>query len=349
MKRTLAALSWLLLAAPALAGGYFNAPLSNSTYFIVVHPPGYSGAGGTLTVKLCAETDFIRSPLNEALQIWRAAQVTAANCKDCKIIEETSSGTGTPPSMSSVLLHELGHCIFGLGHNNWFNPQASANSSFSATFAATSINPGSDTVRGTRDDSPTPLPGSRLIHWFRTADNDPFQLSAPPVDISNFSRQIAQLPSGHNWPESANRAVADLRGHPETQSVMYSHLDRAQFYRGLAADELNTINFARSGIDEQAGTADDYTIDLQLTSCLEAQVMVRFVSLGPNFSNTFGICRADIVSLQPGLPFEVHQTLVPFAPNPVIYLDVNADWVWDHVHASDFETGTTSDWSASFP
>ena len=44
---------------------------------------------------------------------------------------------------------------------------------------------------------------------------------------------------------------------------MYGGTARNHFYRGLSADDVNIAQMSRTGVDLDAGTADDYTVDLQ--------------------------------------------------------------------------------------
>jgi hypothetical protein len=91
--------------------------------FAIVHPPGYTGAGGELEVRVCVDmTDtanhVLVGPLQDALAIWNGLQPTTGNCglgNNCFTWEDATAPAGTFDAMSAIL-HELGHCAFGLGH-----------------------------------------------------------------------------------------------------------------------------------------------------------------------------------------------------------------------------------------
>jgi hypothetical protein len=90
--------------------------------FAIVHPPGYTGAGGELEVRVCVDlTDpanqILVGPLQDALAIWHGFQPITGNCgsgNDCRLNEEP--GTVGELDVMSTILHELGHCAYGLGH-----------------------------------------------------------------------------------------------------------------------------------------------------------------------------------------------------------------------------------------
>src|SRR6185436_16298500 len=99
------------------------------------------------------------------------------------------------------------------------------------------------------------------LHWFRKSNDDPFTI-ASTVDQTTYSRNVLDLPFGHNFTANADRTVATLLGHPNTEAVM----QRGAFYdenqRSLTADDVATLRLGMSGLDMTAGTADDYTISL---------------------------------------------------------------------------------------
>ena len=120
------------------------------------------------------------------------------------------------------------------------------------------LNPGPDGVIGSSDD----VRGDDVnLHWFRMSNNNPFTI-APTVDSSTYTRNIANLPSGHTFPANADFSVSSLLGVPNTEAVMQQRtfLDEAQ--RTLAHDDVATFQYAMAGLDETAGTADDYTVTL---------------------------------------------------------------------------------------
>ena len=345
--RNAASLLLAILVATGAGAGSFH--LSDTTFypsFIVVHPAPYDGTtGGPLEVKVCippGEAEVTRPALEAAIAIWNGLTPTTENCLGCRTIEQGPAGTGEPFSMATVLLHELGHCGAGLGHINW-EDAAGHDTSFTATQDATAFDAGPDMICGSRDDRPTPLPGSRVLHWFRTADNDPFAHSLP-VDSTTFSRRILDLPGGHSWPASGNFGVALLLGHVNTQAVMYSHIDEGTTYSALAADDVNTVRFGMAGMDEMAGTSDDYTVTFLMSDCASADIEVTYTDL--DGGTGLGACLADLEPL-PTDGLEIHHVLTPFHTDPRAVIEINRTKRFDVVFANGFETGDVSAWSSS--
>jgi hypothetical protein len=123
-----------LVTSAAQAGTYFpmefyarRAP--EVPPFAIVHPPGYTGAGGTLEVRVCIDpsppqnpgdpdNSLLAGPLEWALGVWDRLEPMVNNCggrNNCSVWEDSSFPEGKP-HLASVLLHELGHCAMGLGH-----------------------------------------------------------------------------------------------------------------------------------------------------------------------------------------------------------------------------------------
>ncbi len=339
MKRISALLILVLAASAAAAFGGVFLKSDKSTYdpFIIVHPPGYTGAGGELTVKICTTSgsEMVISSLRQAIEIWNSLIPTMDNCQgECRLWEEPLSAGFL--SMSSVLLHELGHCAFGLGHINL------GSTSFTNSRDSVSIDPGVDGVRGSHDDIPSPLPGTRVIHWFRTADNDPFVIDATVIDGSTYTRRIIDLPPGHTWQASGNRGVGDLQGLNATQSIMYDSISGEQFYRGLVADDVNTVKYGMSGLDFQPGTADDYTVRVVFQAdCSTADIEVE--------AGTYPDITASCISTI--APIETIHYRVTY--DPLIFdrlvIQVNSLESWADVFYEGFESGDVSWWSSATP
>ncbi|NJL27057.1 MAG: hypothetical protein HC897_03820 [Thermoanaerobaculia bacterium] len=87
--------------------------------FVIIHPVGYSGAGGVLEVRVCVNPndEQLIGPVLWAINKWNRLEPTLANCQGCVLWEEPAPPTGALDAQS-VLLHELGHCAMGLGHIN---------------------------------------------------------------------------------------------------------------------------------------------------------------------------------------------------------------------------------------
>jgi hypothetical protein len=286
--------------------------------FRVVHPVGYTGGSGVLTIEIC--TTQAAQPLipylDAAIATWNALSASTGNCSGpCRVVDETNP---MPPGIfqgdiTSGILHELGHCAMGLGHNNYRTTSYSNSKRYPETGDVT-FQPGNDGIRGSFDDVVLPSPGARILHWFRLNDNNPVVVDGTPIDINTFTRALSSLPVGHNWPANANLYVAGSLGAPNTQSIMVSKLGIGAVYSGPTADDVSTIKFAMAGLNETIGGGDDYTLQLvRIANCTGAEVEVDF-------------------SHQPG--------------DPQNFVGV---WNFLLLLQGDFETGDTSQWSSTTP
>jgi cysteine-rich repeat protein len=81
--------------------------------------------------------------------------------------------------------------------------------------------------------------------------------------------------------------VAAAKGHPDTETVMQQGSSSDEAQRTLGHDDIATLRYAMSGLDEQAGTADDYTLSLtyagRTTAC---DVVIDF----DDTATSFGVC-----------------------------------------------------------
>lgn len=362
--RPLCLFTALLLASagPSRSGTFIKSNQCPNRPFIIVHPAGYDGTGGLITLRICSSPgspDFFVDALEEATGMWNRFQTSSPNCDGCRTIEEANA-PGEPLSLASVLFHELGHCAFALGHPN--QPGTSFTISRRDCPAPPDkppvvvFNPGDDGIPGSNDDIVFPLPGTRILHWFRNIDNNPVLVDATLIDQDTFTRRRLDLPPGHTWPANANRLVADSLGLPGNHSIMYSRQAPGATYRALSADDAATVQFAQTGLDSDFGTADDYAVQLALeTDCSNAEIEVRYRSFGddPDLLDRLAICTADIEPAAPPPPGEMpqHHTLAP--PLGVferIMIEVDSRRPWDDiVFADNFETSDTSQWADELP
>ncbi len=375
-------LALALVASQAQAGAFLFSTESTQDPFIIHHTPGYVGAGGLLTVGVCLEpgSAALASTLDWALKTWNERRPMKNNCEGpaeaCLMADAASClPTNIPPctcgqtpfpvdtypclpwvfNAGSILVHELGHCAFGLGHNNWV---ANGTTSFTTTKLATSMNDGADDIKGSKDDTPVPNPGSSILHWFRTSDNDPFVLdTATAMNNDTFSRNRFLLPSGSSWPASANIKVAGplALNAGRTQAGMVSVAGPNTDYIGLVGDEVNSVRFGFSGVDTDAGdTADDYTIQFVLEpSCATAAIEVQFTDFQPPASTVVGQCFAEL-DLIPVGGNTTHYQLVPEAGYSRVTVKLDSslptDMFWRYVVMNDgFEIGDASWWSSISP
>lgn len=198
----------------------------------IVHPVGYAGQGGIISIKVCTQDSRLQAVTERAVATWNALVPTTGNCPDCWRTEEP--GRPGKVNAETVVLHELGHCVFGLDHINrpWdFTtgqpPYAATSLTRSASVVPTTgaIEPGMDLhdigmgpelILGSSDDIHWEVVGSDRadsVSWFRKADNNPFVVDGTVIDLSTFGRSVtSSLPPGHRWGASANYFLGDSIG-----------------------------------------------------------------------------------------------------------------------------------------
>lgn len=363
-------LATTLIAAPAFAGVYdYSTDPGEDVPGRINHVHGYSGAATTLTVNVCVDAsaaDFVPYVL-QAIALWNNKTIAVPNCVGfCNVIDEPPVGSppgnpGVPEATGPVdatyaLLHELGHCAFGLDHTNNEHPDREhpvqvpppVPSDYTNSYDETSIGPGADGIPGTVDDLPVPLPGTRVSHWFRPQVNDPYLPGPALVDNTTYTRVVQQLPPApHHWPASGNRRVGVAMGYGNAQSVMYGEGSRRTTLTGFIPDDGNTVAYAEAGLDEVIG-ADDYTWTLAYSaSCTGAQIEIQAVSQAPS---VFASC----ANLYVGLPIAGEPTVRHYAVDSSVipsslWVNPDVEWTFNFILWDDFEIGNTSYWTQTVP
>ena len=252
------------------AGAYFFAD-EVSGVDLVTHPSTYTGNAGVVTVRVCIDpaspnaAQMVHSIQNN-ITIYNQMLPTTGNLK--------SGNSNNVPAgaldFESVALHEIGHCL-GMAHINAASESMLSGNNQNYTKATDGannvfdINPGPDGKIGSSDDV---RGDDQNLVWFRKSNNDPFTIDTV-IDATTYSRNLSDLPTGHSFAANADRAVATLLGHGSTEAVMQQGTFYDEAQRTLGHDDVATLRYAGSGLNESAvvtnkpATKDNYTIALE--------------------------------------------------------------------------------------
>tara|TARA_R110002096_G_scaffold174703_4_gene350507 strand:- start:366 stop:1673 length:1308 start_codon:yes stop_codon:yes gene_type:complete len=251
----------------------------------IVHPTGYTGRGGELTITLGLHPDFeemedeVAFTAEHIAAIWTSLLIWDENLEPSLEIPKLG---GT--DFFGTLIHEFGHTL-GLAHPTLM-PQGLNLPRGEGKFTTAEPGPngkldldeGKDGLRGSADDER----GDDVnAVFFKKADNDPYTLpESGVVDSTTYSRKLGDLPEGDQSPTVSSREVArKVYSLEATEGMMVSggSLIPGQVRRGLSADDIAGIRYAMSGLDEIQGTGDDYTLKVEYVGVDDdADVMIRF-------------------------------------------------------------------------
>jgi len=328
---------WLTLAlagsARVEAGAFVFAGEGNED--VVTHPPNYTGAGGVVTVSVCIDPDSANA---EAMEIPVRNIVSVINGFVPRSPNLIFGASNDIPAgqfdFESLTLHEFGHCL-SLAHPNQGVKTGVSGANTNATQSTDganntfNFNSGVDTVPGSSDDVRS---DDVNLHFFETDVNNPFLLPAK-VDATNYTRDTANLPTGHTYPANAARGVAPLLGVSNTEAVMQQGQGIDEDQRGLQSDDIATFMFGGTGLDETVGGTDDYTINLVYAGLTTACDIVARSDTGTGFAScafggTFLPPDFNHLAITSGT-FRYNPNAVTWYFNPVLACD---DITLDYAH-----------------
>lgn len=255
---------------------------------VVTHALGYNGTGGTVSISVGIDptSSFAAQmviPTQNVVNTWNGLTPTTGNLNPTGI-------SGSQVDFESTLLHEMGHSL-GLSHVNAATESGLSGSNRNYTKATDGanntfdINAGADGIIGSADD----IRGDDVnLNYFRISDNNPVNIPGGGmgvVDSTTYSRDLADLPGGDNFSANGDRAVAAALGFTNTEAVMQQGTFFGETQRTLTADDVAGILYAGSGLDEIAGTSDDYTVVLNFLGLTTgADIVIDFDNTQTGFA-----------------------------------------------------------------
>jgi len=251
----------LLCINDAQAGAFIFAGSSNGVD-IISHPPGYTGTGGSLDVKVCIvpgspNAASIKRSVQNAIATWNKLQPTSSN------LRTHLPGGASSVDFESVFTHELGHCI-GLAHPNLATESGKKGNDRNYTQSTKGndytfdLDAGSDGKIGSADD----IRGDDInLHWFRKNNNNPFSISSV-VDMTTYARNTNELPNGERFAVNGDRTVAKQYKAPNSEAIMQQGTLAGEIQRTLLHDDIATLRLAMNGLDETSSSTDDYSLNL---------------------------------------------------------------------------------------
>jgi uncharacterized protein (TIGR03382 family) len=255
---------------------------------VVTHALGYNGTGGTVSISVGIDPTSAFAaqmiiPTQNVVNTWNGLTPTTGNLNSSGI-------SGSQVDYESTLLHEMGHSL-GLSHVNAATESGLSGSNRNYTKATDgadnvfNINAGVDGIIGSADD----IRGDDVnLNYFRKSDNNPVNIPGGGlgvVDSTTYSRNLADLPGGDNFSANGDRAVAAALGFTNTEAVMQQGTFFGETQLSLTADDVAGILYAGSGLDEIAGTADDYTVVLNFLGLTTgADIVIDFDNAQTGFA-----------------------------------------------------------------
>lgn len=258
------------LSSNAQAGSYIFADADDLD--IVTHPPGYTGIGGVVNVRVCIDPaslhaqEMEQSVINN-IAVYNALVPTIDNIQR----DDENDIPDGHLDFESVSLHEIGHCL-GMAHPNLASESGLTGGDRNYTRTTTGANgsydldDGVDDVRGSLDDV---RGDDENLFWFRKSNNNPFTIDTV-VDSTTYSRDLADLPAGHSFAANPDRNVSNTLAVYGTEAVMQQGTFYDEAQRTLGHDDVATLRYAASGLDERESggpanrnTMDNYSVVLE--------------------------------------------------------------------------------------
>ncbi|MEO7793966.1 MAG: hypothetical protein ABIV06_04275 [Thermoanaerobaculia bacterium] len=141
----------------------------------IVHPATFQNSGGLglANVRVCVNEAFsgnLSSIVAWGVDKWNALEPVVNNCARCEVVE---IGGGPPPAnLASTVLHELGHCAFGLTHQGLVieddpTPGRDETSYTISYGGAANFIEDDDGIRGSKDDEQPAGGGgiAEVVYW----------------------------------------------------------------------------------------------------------------------------------------------------------------------------------------
>ncbi len=308
------------------------------------HPVLYLGAPGERVVRVCIDPsspfgDTMTPALGRAIETINALQPSTEN-----FVETSPTVPIDARDFESFALHELLHCVAGVGHVN-VGPDIApgiaslSTNSFSGDNGTFDLAPGADATFRTLDD---PRADDVNFFWFQRANNIPFTVAAV-VDSTTYSRDLSDLPGGHLFASNGNFLAADAAGFPDLMPVMEVVGFQGSEARQLTPDDTVNLRFGLSGLNEVADATDDYSIRVEFVgiSTDGCNVEVRFTNEPQSFN-----AGCDINAILIG-GSSTHFRLAGIGD---LRFNINKEWFFGtSVFADGFESGDFSNWSAVVP
>ena len=277
----------------ATAGAFVFAGRDANSENRITHPRGYNGSGGKLDVNVCIVPNTpnaadIEQPVRNAIAYWNKRQPTTSN------LRKHLPGGIKSVDFESIFVHELGHCV-GLAHPNLatesglLGPDRNYTKSTKGDNGQYNISPGEDGIIGSKDD----IRGDdKNLHWFRLDNNNPFSI-ASIIDTTTYARDKSLLPDGSQFAANGDQNVSTLFNAKNSEAIMQQGAHTGEIQRTLLHDDVATLRLAMSGIDENANTDDDYTLNLVYGGISNQNCDIN-VSFDDN-KTSFAVCKTRAV------------------------------------------------------